>query len=108
MKAAATETTQTTAMETAAATKPTTSVATSTSASTTARQRQRWREQANRRNCQQRDPSEISHPARRSLQVALAWRNRYRFHRNPRFNSPRLRQDQNSETRVTRDAISNK
>jgi hypothetical protein len=63
-----------------------TATATATTTTTTTSQRHRWRSQANRRNCQQRDhcltqhkhsPSEISHPTRRSQQVAIDLGNRY-------------------------------
>jgi hypothetical protein len=71
----------------AASSEATAAVATATAATaattTTTSQRYRWRSQANRRNCQQRDhcltqhehsPSEISHPAQ---QVAIDLGNRY-------------------------------
>jgi hypothetical protein len=82
MEAASSE--ATTAVATAAAhATAAVATATATAAAATTSQRYRWRSQANRRNCQQRDhcltqhehsPSEISHPAQ---QLAIDLGNRY-------------------------------
>jgi hypothetical protein len=65
-----------------------TSAAMTATATTSARQRHGWRNQADARNCQQRDnrlaqhhhsPSEIPLPTPSSLQVAIVAENRYRF-----------------------------